>query len=141
MVTNESAPMGPHRRCGLMKLIHPAGAEDAFEVISLRNFRSANISAQTLVVAGSIKPPNINLEIGCPVRVASMVAVTGCAEDVPAITRINWDKKKSTLLYCMSDLQLTNAWRCETADNLSWSIMKVLTRFPSGVETTYRVLR
>jgi hypothetical protein len=98
MVTKESAPMGTHRRCGPMKLSHPVGAAGAFEVISLRNFRSVNISAQTPVVAGSMKPPNMNLVMGGPVRVASIVAATGCAAAVPAVTRINCNKKKSNLL-------------------------------------------
>ena len=90
--------MGTHRRCGPMKLIDLAAEEGAFEVISLRNFRSVNISAQTPVVAGSMKPPNMNLVMGEPVRDASIVAETGCAAAVPAVTRIKLDKKKSNLL-------------------------------------------
>ena len=50
----------------------------------LKNFRSDSISAQTRVVAGSMKPPNTSGVMGGPVRVASMVAVTGCAAAAPA---------------------------------------------------------
>jgi hypothetical protein len=70
-----------------MKLRNPEGAAGALDVISLRNFRSVNISAHTPVVAGSMKPPNTSREIGCPVWDASMVAATGCAIAV-AVKRI-----------------------------------------------------
>jgi hypothetical protein len=64
------------------------------------------VSAQTPVVAGSVKPPNINLAMEGPVRVASIVAKTGCAAAVPAVTRIKLvNEKKSNLLSCMSGLQ------------------------------------
>ena len=57
----------------------------------LKNFRSDSISAQTRVVAGSMKPPNTSVVMGGPVRVASMVAATGDAAAAPArrIDRMN----------------------------------------------------
>jgi hypothetical protein len=82
ITTNASAPTGIQRRWGPRRPKPPEGAEAGLELISLKNFRSDNISAQTWVVAGSMKPPNISLVMGWPVRVASIVTATGCAAAV-----------------------------------------------------------
>ena len=39
--------------------------------------------------------------MGDPVRVASIVAETGCAAAIPVVTRIKVDKKKDILPQCM----------------------------------------
>jgi hypothetical protein len=76
-----------------------------FEVISLKNFLSDNISAHTPVVAGSMKPPNISLVMGCPVALVSMVAATGCAAAV-AVKRVpSAAINNNCNLHCMSVLQ------------------------------------
>ena len=105
MTTNSSAPTGIHRRCGPLLPNPPAGAAAGFELISMKNFRSDNISAQTWVVAGSMKPPNISFVMGCPVRVASMVAATGCAADVPVRTVTSVDIRNHCLPLCISVLR------------------------------------
>src|ERR1039457_839034 len=98
---DSSAPTGIHRGCGPLRPKPPDGAAGCgFELISLRNFRSYNISAHTRVVAGSMKPPNTNFAIGCAVRVASMPAVTGCAAAVPARTAAS-AVNKNQCLPCM----------------------------------------
>src|ERR1019366_5203859 len=105
---DSSAPTGIHRGCGPLRPKPPDGAAGCgFELISLKNFRSYNISAHTRVVAGSMKPPNTNFVIGCAVRVASMPAVTGCAGAVPARTAASAVNRNQCLL-CMpvSHLQL-----------------------------------
>src|ERR1017187_7444979 len=99
---DSSAPTGIHRGCGPLRPKPPDGAAGCgFELISLKNFRSYNISAHTRVVAGSMKPPNTNFVIGCAVRVASMPAVTGWAGAVPASTAASAVKRNQCLL-CMS---------------------------------------
>src|SRR5664280_2430308 len=104
IATNSSAPTGVHRRCGPLRPKPPAGEAAGFELISLKNFRSDNISAQTWVVAGSMKPPNISLVMGCPVRVASMATDTGWAADVPARIATSIDTAYDCLLPCILDL-------------------------------------
>ena len=81
MTTNSSAPTGIQRRCGPLRPKPPVAAGAGLELISLKNFRSDSISAQTWVVAGSMNPPNINFVMGCPVRVASMATDTGWAAE------------------------------------------------------------
>src|SRR5450755_3960080 len=104
MTTNSSAPTGIHLRCGPLRPKPPAVAGAGFELIWLKNFRSDNISAQTWVVAGSMKPPNISFVMGCPVRVASMATNKGWAADVPARIATSIDTANDCLLPCIIDL-------------------------------------
>ena len=93
MTTNSLGPTGSHPRCGPRRPNPPVtAAGSGFDVTWLKNFRSASISAQTPVVAGSMKPPNTSLVMGGPVRVASMVAVTGCATAAAAAQAISDDR-------------------------------------------------
>ena len=71
------------------RLPPPAGGGAGLELISLKNFRSYSISAQIRVVAGSMKPPNMSLVMGCAVRVASIVTGTACAATIPERIAIN----------------------------------------------------
>ena len=105
MTTHASGPTGAHWRCGPNP---PVGTEVfGFDVISAKNFRSASISAQTPVVAGSMKPRNTSFVIDGLMRVVSIVAATGCAAAVPAIKTISVDSRTHRLWLCISVLRST----------------------------------
>ena len=88
----------------------PAGAAvSVFEVISLKNFRSDNVTTPNPGRRRSMKPPNMSFVIGCPVRAASRVADTVCAAAVAAKRTMIIETRNNCLPVCMSVLQSNRA--------------------------------